>query len=131
MNFPDELKYTKDHEWTSGTGQNEVKIGITDYAQQELGDIVFVDLPEKGTEVVQGETFGSIESVKAVSDLYSPVNGKIIAINDRVGDEPELVNSDPYGDGWLVTVEIEDSGQLDSLMDSSSYTSYVEEENKD
>lgn len=131
MNCPDELKYTKEHEWASVTDGGEVKVGITDYAQHELGDVVFVDLPGEGTEVKQGEVFGSIESVKAVSDIYSPVNGKITGINGKVNSEPELVNSDPYGDGWLVAVEIEESSQLDSLMDSSSYKAYVEEENKD
>ncbi|RMF97602.1 MAG: glycine cleavage system protein GcvH [Candidatus Schekmanbacteria bacterium] len=131
MNCPEDLKYTKEHEWARVESENEVKVGITDYAQQELGDIVFVELPEEGAEVTQGEVFGSIESVKAVSDLYSPVTGKVSAVNGRIADEPELVNSDPYGEGWLLSVEIDDKSQLDSLLDASAYISYVEEEKKE
>jgi len=132
MNCPDDLKYTKEHEWAKVENENEVKIGITDYAQQELGDVTYVEISgAEGTEVTQGEAFGSIESVKAVSDLYSPVTGKIKEINPNLADQPELVNSDPYTEGWIVTVEVEDASQLDSLLDVASYSAYVEEESKD
>ncbi|MBI5374857.1 MAG: glycine cleavage system protein GcvH [Candidatus Schekmanbacteria bacterium] len=130
MGFPDELKYTKEHEWARVMNGNEVRIGITDYAQKELGDIVFIDIPSAGTEVEQGNAFGVIESVKAVSDLYSPVTGKISSVNEKLQDAPELVNNDPYGEGWMLSVEMSDSSQLNSLMDTAAYTAYVEEVKK-
>lgn len=130
MGFPDELKYTKEHEWARVMNGNEVRIGITDYAQKELGDIVFIDIPSAGTEVEQGNAFGVIESVKAVSDLYSPVTGKISSVNEKLQDAPELVNNDPYAEGWMLSVEMSDSSQLNSLMDAAAYTAYVEEVKK-
>jgi len=130
MGFPDGLKYTKEHEWAKVMNGNEVRIGITDYAQKELGDIVFIDIPSAGTEVEQGNAFGVIESVKAVSDLYSPVTGKISSVNEKLQDAPELVNNDPYGEGWMLAVTMSDSSQLNSLMDAAAYTAYVEEVKK-
>ena len=129
MNFPKDLKYTKEHEWIK-VENGEGKVGITDYAQKELGDIVFVDLPDAGSEVHQNSTFGVVESVKAVSDLYSPVSGKVVKVNSQLNDEPELVNNDPYGKGWMVTIEMKEKAELNTLLDVSQYQAYVEEEEK-
>ena len=129
MNFPSDLRYTKEHEWVRVDGNNAT-IGITDYAQKELGDIVFVDLPQVNSEVEQNSTFGVVESVKALSDLYSPISGKVIKVNDALGDTPEHVNKDPYGKGWMIVVEIKDKGELGNLFDVSKYQAYVEEEEK-
>ena len=129
MNFPKDLKYTKEHEWIK-VENGEGKVGITDYAQKELGDIVFVDLPDAGSEVQQNSTFGVVESVKAVSDLYSPVSGKVLKVNSQLNDEPELVNNDPYGKGWMITIEMKEKAELNTLLDVSQYQSYVEEEEK-
>ena len=120
MNVPANLKYTKDHEWLKVEG-NVGTIGITDYAQGELGDIVYVDINPDLSELVIGETFGTIEAVKTVSDLYAPVSGKVIEVNKKLNDEPQSVNSDPYGDGWIVKIELSDAGQLDELLDASDY----------
>ena len=120
MNVPANLKYTKDHEWLKVEG-NVGTIGITDYAQGELGDIVYVDINPDLSELVIGETFGTIEAVKTVSDLYAPVSGKVIEVNKKLNDEPQSVNSDPYGDGWIVKIELSDAGQLDELLDASAY----------
>jgi glycine cleavage system H protein len=120
MNVPANLKYTKDHEWLKVEG-NVGTIGITDYAQGELGDIVYVDINPDFSELAIGETFGTIEAVKTVSDLYAPVSGKVIEINKKLNDEPQSVNSDPYGEGWIVKIEITDAGQLDELLDASAY----------
>lgn len=124
MNIPAELKYTNDHEWLKVEG-DEVTVGITDYAQGELGDVVFVELPEEGTEVDKGESFGTIEAVKAVADLFTPISGEVIAINEDLEDAPETVNKDPYGDGWMVKIKLSDTSELDELMDASTYESHI------
>lgn len=123
--YPDDLKYSKEHEWVRMDG-NIAQIGVTVFAQESLGDVVFVDLPDVGTEIGQFDKFGEIESVKAVSDLFSPVGGKIVATNPGAIDNPETVNSDPYGSGWLIKIEVADPAQLDELMDSETYESTLE-----
>lgn len=117
---PDDLKYTAEHEWAKVTDKT-VRVGVTDYAQQALGDVVYVSLPEVGANLVQGEPFGEIESTKSVSDLYAPVGGTVIARNERLDAQPELVNSDPYGDGWIVEIEPADDSQFDALLDAAAY----------
>lgn len=116
----DGLKYTQDHEWAKKDG-HRVKIGITDYAQDQLGDVVFVEVPELDSEFEKGEEFGTVESTKAVSELYMPVSGKITAINEALEDDPELVNKEPYEGGWMVIVEPKDLSELDELMDKNAY----------
>jgi glycine cleavage system H protein len=127
VEFPDELRYTREHEWALDEGEGRVRVGITDYAQDALGDVVYVDIPETGTEVRAGDAFGEVESTKSVSDLYSPVNGTVLERNPLLEDKPELVNEDPYGEGWLIVVEVENREELDDLMDAASYQSFVEE----
>jgi glycine cleavage system H protein len=126
---PSELKYTAEHEWirVSGgaTAARTVRIGITDYAQEALGDVVYVSLPEVGIDVAPGATFGEVESTKSVSDVYAPLPGKISARNDALDDQPELINSDPYGEGWLVEIDLSDDADLDSLLDAAAYESLV------
>ena len=124
MNFPSELKYTKDHEWVRVEG-NEAVIGITDFAQRELGDIVYIDINTVGDEVEQDEVFGSVEAVKTVSDLFMPVTGTINEVNAALNDNPELVNSDPYGDGWMVKVTLADVASVDELLDAAAYQTLV------
>ncbi|KAF0142580.1 MAG: glycine cleavage system H protein [Stygiobacter sp.] len=124
MNIPANLKYTKDHEWIKVEG-NVGTIGITEYAQGELGDIVYVDINPDLAEVTMGETFGTIEAVKTVSDLYAPVTGKVIELNKRLNDEPQQVNSDPYGEGWIIKVEIADPSQLSELLDAAGYEAQI------
>ena len=124
MNFPDNLKYTKEHEWIKLNG-NEAVIGITDFAQQELGDIVYVEIETLGQQLKEGEIFGTVEAVKTVSDLYLPVNGTITEINPKLNVNPELVNTDPYGEGWMVKIKISNPSDINSLMDKSSYESMV------
>ncbi|TRL29975.1 glycine cleavage system protein GcvH [Staphylococcus chromogenes] len=126
MAMPSELKYSKEHEWVKVEG-NIATIGITDFAQNELGDIVFVELPEVDDEVSEGETFGSVESVKTVSELYSPVSGKITEINEDLEDEPEAVNESPYEKAWMVKVELSDESELDALMDANGYQEMIGE----
>ena len=126
MAVPSELKYSKEHEWVKVEG-NIVTIGITDFAQNELGDIVFVELPEVDDEVSEGETFGSVESVKTVSELYSPVSGKITEINEDLEDEPEAVNESPYEKAWMVKVELSDESEIDALMDANGYQEMIGE----
>lgn len=118
--FPDDRKYSKDHEWVRGEGA-AVRVGITDFAQRELGDIVFVELPEIGKELRRGDTLGTIESVKAVSEIYAPVSGKVVAANDALTDKPETVNDDPHGEGWYCTIEPSSPEELDELMDAEAY----------
>ncbi|MDX9925273.1 MAG: glycine cleavage system protein GcvH [Ignavibacteriaceae bacterium] len=120
MNVPAELKYTNDHEWVKVDGDSAY-IGITDYAQGELGDIVFVDIVPDLSEIVSGESFGTIEAVKTVSEMFAPVSGTVIEINPKLNDEPQLVNSDPYGEGWIIKVVLTEPSQLDDLLDSKSY----------
>lgn len=126
MNYPTDVKYTKTDEWIRVTG-NAAEVGLTDYAQNHLSDIVYVELPEVGAEFKMGTSFGSIESVKAASDLNLPVSGKITAINEALADAPESVNSDPYGKGWIVKCSITTAGELDGLMDAAAYQKYCEE----
>lgn len=127
MEYPEELKYTSEHEWVSSEEGNRVRVGITDFAQDALGDVVYVDLPEEGTEVTAGEPFGEVESTKSVSDLYSPATGRIVERNGVLGETPELVNRDPYGQGWMVVVEVADQAALDRLMDAAAYRRMAEE----
>ncbi len=127
MEFPQDLKYSKEHEWVKVEGQT-VTVGITDYAQDSLGDVVYVELPQEGAAVAKDETFGVIESVKAVSDLFSPVSGKIAEVNDAIVDNPEVINEDPYGEAWMLKVELASSDELDGLLSSEDYQQYIEEE---
>lgn len=127
MNFPEDLKYTRDHEWARVQGA-KVTVGITDFAQDQLGDVVYVELPEVGDEVKKGETFGVVESTKAVSDLFSPVSGKVVEVNGPLVDAPETVNEDPYEEGWMIVVEASDPKELAELMDGPTYRKFVEEE---
>lgn len=124
MNFPSELKYTKDHEWVKIEG-NEAHIGITDFAQRELGDIVYIDINTVGDEVSKDEVFGTVEAVKTVSDLFMPVTGTVTEVNPALNDNPELVNSDPYGQGWMVKVTVADLSEVDSLLDAEAYKALV------
>ena len=124
MNFPSELKYTKDHEWVKIEG-NEATIGITEFAQRELGDIVYVDINTVGKEVSMEDVFGTVEAVKTVSDLFMPVSGKVTEFNSKLDANPELVNSDPYGEGWMVKITISDSSQLASLLSAEDYATQV------
>ncbi len=124
MNIPSGLKYTKDHEWTKLEG-NIVTIGITDYAQGELGDVVFVELPTVGDEVSKDETFGTIEAVKAVADLFSPLTGEVVEINETLSDQPDIVNSDPYAEGWMVKIKIPDESEWNSLMSDEEYKELI------
>jgi glycine cleavage system H protein len=124
MEFPTELKYTKDHEWIRVEG-NLAYVGITEFAQHELGDIVYVDINTLGKEVSREDVFGTVEAVKTVSDLFMPLNGKILEINKKLDAKPELVNSDPYGDGWMVKIEISDASQVEELLSSADYKTQV------
>lgn len=124
MNIPEDLKYTKEHEWIRVEG-NIGTVGITDFAQSELGDIVFVDLNKSKTEVKQGEVFGTIEAVKTVSDLFAPVSGKIIEYNNKLETNAEIVNKDPYGEGWLVKIEISNPEELNNLLDAEAYKALI------
>jgi len=124
MSIPTEIKYTKEHEWISLDGEVAM-IGITDHAQSQLGDIVFVELPDVDSEINQNETFGVIEAVKTVADLFAPVKGLIIEINSTLEDSPDLINSDPYGIGWIIKVKVSDSSQYDSLMSSDEYEEFI------
>ena len=124
MSVPEDLQYTKSHEWVRTEGDT-VTIGITDHAQEELGDIVFVELPEEGATFDVGDAFGTVESVKAVSDLYAPVGGEVVEINEALNDTPEMINEDPYGDGWIVKLRVSDEGDL---LSASDYEQLLEEE---
>lgn len=126
MNIPQDLKYTKDHEWIKVDG-NEALIGITDFAQKELGDIVYVEIETEGEDLGQGDVFGTIEAVKTVSDLFMPISGKVIAINEELESEPEIVNSDPYEKGWLIKLEISDGSGLDEALSAEEYKSLISE----
>lgn len=126
MSYPHELLYTKEHEWIRTDGSTGT-IGITDHAQKELGDIVFVELPQVGEHVTMKESFGTVESVKAVSDLYSPVSGEVTAVNAKLQNAPELINSDPHGEAWLIKVKLTDRSQTEGLMTAEEYEAYVQE----
>jgi glycine cleavage system H protein len=127
VNTPPELKYTEEHEWARVDG-SRVTVGITDYAQDALGDVVYVDLPASGTKVEAGQPFGEVESTKSVSDLYAPVSGTIVERNDALESAPELVNGDPYGDGWMVVIEMDDPPTAEGLLDAAAYTALTEED---
>ncbi|MFI1656354.1 glycine cleavage system protein GcvH [Streptomyces sp. NPDC020472] len=122
---PEHLKYTKDHEWVEKTGDRRVRVGITDFAQKQLGDIVFVDVPSVNRAVDAGEPLGIVESVKSVSDLYAPVPGRVTAKNPDLDSDPELVNTDSYGDGWIAEIEIAGTGALDGLLDAAQYQEFL------
>jgi len=124
MNIPADLKYTKDHEWIR-VEDDYAFVGVTDYAQGELGDIVFIEVETVGETLEEGETFGSIEAVKTVSDLFMPVSGEIIEFNESLNSTPEMINKDPYGDGWIVKVKIQDAGQLNNLLDPEAYKEHI------
>ena len=124
MSVPEELQYTRSHEWVRTEGDTAT-VGITDYAQDELGDIVFVELPEEGATFGAGDSFGTVESVKAVSDIYAPVGGEVIEVNEAINDSPEKINDDPYGDGWIIKLRVSDEGDL---LSASDYEQFLEEE---
>lgn len=125
--IPSELRFAESHEWVERLEDGLVRIGISDHAQEQLGDLVFIELPEEGSEVTRGEACAVVESVKAASDVYAPVSGEVVAVNDALADAPETVNNDPYGDGWLFTVRPSDEGDLDELMDADAYAEHIEE----
>jgi glycine cleavage system H protein len=128
LNLPEDLSYTKDHEWAQPLEGNSVRVGITDYAQDQLGDIVFVDLPQVDDTFEKGGEFGTVESVKAVSEVYMPISGEIIAVNTALDDSPELINTDPYGDGWIIEIKPDDLSELDELMANDAYLEMLQEE---
>ena len=125
MEFPDNLRYTKEHEWVRVENGTTAVVGVTDFAQQELGDIVFVELEPEGTELAQDDVFGTVEAVKTVSELFMPVSGTIAALNDALEDNPELVNDDPYGEGWMVKIEMSDPTEVDDLLTATLYSEMV------
>jgi glycine cleavage system H protein len=125
--YPVELRYTKEHEWLKIEEGNKVRVGITDFAQHELGDVVFVELPDLDLEVEAGDNLAVVESVKAVSDIYAPIDGIVLEVNDRLSDSPELVNQDPYGKGWIAILEIRDASQIGALLTAEQYEAFVEE----
>ena len=127
MDIPKDLKYTKEHEWAKEEGDTAL-LGITDFAQHSLGDVVFVELPEVGTQLKKGEAFGSVESVKAASDIYSPLSGEVIEINSELEDHPELLNESPYEKGWIIKIRVSDSGESAELMNEAEYAEFVEKE---
>jgi glycine cleavage system H protein len=124
MNIPGKLRYTKDHEWIKLDGKTAY-VGITDYAQSELGDIVFLEIETEGEQLEKGEVFGTVEAVKTVSDMFMPVSGKVIETNPKLEDQPELVNKDPYGEGWLIKVEVNDPEQVNDLLDAEGYEKLI------
>ena len=127
MHVPDDRRYSKDHEWASVEDEpGRVRIGITDYAQDALGDVVFVQVPPVGTEARAGESLGEVESTKSVSDIYAPVSGTVVEVNDTLSDHPEQLNGDPYGGGWLCIIEVGDATELDALLDASGYRALIE-----
>lgn len=125
--YPEDLRYAKDHEWARREN-GKVRVGITHYAQDELGDVVFVDLPRVGDQVQAGDAFAVVESVKAVSDIFAPVSGTVVEVNEALNDTPELINSSPYGDGWIAVIEMDNPAELDELMDAEAYRRQVEGE---
>ncbi|MCK4746418.1 MAG: glycine cleavage system protein GcvH [Bacteroidales bacterium] len=124
MNVPDDLKYTAEHEWIRVEG-DEIVIGVTDFAQGELGDVVFIEIETEGETLSRGEPFGTIEAVKTVSDLYMPVDGEIVGVNEALEDTPELVNTEPFGDGWMIRIKISDPAQLDDLLSAGDYQNLI------
>lgn len=125
MSFPDDLYYTKEHEWARKTGDRTIRVGITTFAVEQLGDVTMVELPEVGDKIAAEQVFGTVESVKAVSELYAPVSGTVTAVNGSLDDAPELVNDSPYDEGWMVDIELDDPDELDSLLDSAAYAAVV------
>jgi glycine cleavage system H protein len=125
MNVPEDLRYSKDHEWARREG-DQVRIGVTDYAQDALGDVVFVQVPDVGTAVALGDSFSEVESTKSVSDIYAPVTGTIVEVNAELSDAPQRLNEDPYGEGWLCVISLDDPAQLDELMDAAAYRALIE-----
>jgi glycine cleavage system H protein len=130
MGYPTQFRYTKEHEWIEAKG-NLATIGITDYAQHELGDVVFVELPAVGSKLVTGKTFSSVESVKAVSEIYAPANGDVVETNTGLQNKPEVINNDPHGAGWLVRVKLSSPTEVSALMDAAAYEAYIEEKKKE
>ncbi|MFB9778030.1 glycine cleavage system protein GcvH [Brevibacterium otitidis] len=129
LTFPASLRYSSDHEWVTEAREGAVvRVGVSDFAQDQLGDVVFVDLPAVGDTVTAGEMCGEVESTKSVSDIISPVSGEVIAVNESLEDAPEVINSDPYGEGWLLDVELSDPSEIDTLMDADAYAAAVESE---
>ncbi len=127
MEFPKDLKYTREHEWVKVEG-GVATVGITDYAQDSLGDVVYVELPQEGVAVTKSEPFGVVESVKAVSDLYAPLSGNVVEVNDAIIESPEAINDDPYGDAWMIRVEVSTAGELDDLLTADEYQKFIQEE---
>jgi len=127
MDFPEDLRYTREHEWARKKG-NHVVVGITDFAQDQLGDVVYVELPDVGDPVKKGESFGVVESTKAVSELFAPLSGKVVEVNDPLADAPETVNDDPYEEGWMIVIEPSEPKELEALMDAKAYRAFVEEQ---
>jgi len=125
--YPEDLKYTAEHEWVKADGDGPVRVGITDFAQDALGDIVYVQLPEVGSTVRAGDACGELESTKSVSDLFAPVNGTVTAVNEALADQPDLVNTDPYGEGWLLDIDVEDADEVEALMDAETYQGQLEQ----
>lgn len=125
MNTPQDLKYTKEHEWVRDNGDGTVTVGVTDFAQSELGDIVFVELNDVGESYAKDDVFGTVEAVKTVSELFMPVSGEVVAVNEELEDEPELVNEDPYEKGWMVKIKLDDSSELDNLLSASDYEEVI------
>jgi glycine cleavage system H protein len=123
VSAPEELRYTEEHEWIATRGGEDtlVRVGITEYAQDQLGDVVFVDLPEVGRHVGAGDVFGEVESTKSVSELFAPVDGEVVSVNGAVADSPELINSDPYGEGWLIEIRVDDPAELEALLEAEAY----------
>jgi glycine cleavage system H protein len=126
MDVPEDLRYSREHEWARAEG-GVIRVGITDFAQDALGDVVYVDVPEVGSEVRAGEPFGEVESTKSVSDVYAPVSGRVVERNTRLADAPQLVNQDPYGDGWMIAIEAAGASGLDAMLDAAAYRAFVEE----
>ncbi|OWY63125.1 glycine cleavage system protein H [cyanobacterium TDX16] len=126
MNVPEELRYSKDHEWAKVEDGGKVRIGITDYAQDALGDVVYVDVPAVGTTVKANDTFSEVESTKSVSDIYAPVDGTVVEANADLADAPERINEDPYGEGWIAVIEPSDAAQVDALLDAAAYQALIE-----
>jgi glycine cleavage system H protein len=125
--YPEDLKYTAEHEWLKAGEEGPVRVGITDFAQDQLGDIVYVQLPDVGSAVRAGDACGELESTKSVSDLFAPVNGTVTAVNEALADQPDLVNSDPYGEGWLLDIEVEDAAEVAALMDADAYQGQLDQ----
>ena len=126
MQIPEELRYTENHEWARLEDDGSIRIGITDYAQDSLGDIVFVDLPDVGAAITAGGPFAEVESTKSVSDVYGPVSGSVQKVNELLADTPEIINQDPYGDGWFVLITPEEGASIDNLMDAAAYRTFIE-----